>query len=67
MIKTKRDIHHLAINKNDEESKEYIDILCFDMFSPWEPKLLIDIFILAKHQQNYDIIKYANETCVHTI
>ena len=35
MSKTQRDIHHLAINKNDKEIKEYIDSLCIDIFSPW--------------------------------
>ena len=47
--KTQRDIHHLAINKNDKEIKEYIDSLCIDMFTPWEPKLLMDVFILTEH------------------
>ena len=62
--KTQRDIHHLAINKNDKKIKEYIDSLCIDMFSPWEPKLLMDVFILTEHQQNYDIIKHMNKDCV---
>ena len=65
--KTQRDIHHLAINKNDKEIKEYIDSLCIDMFTPWEPKLLMDVFILTEHWQNYDIIKHVNKDCVHTI
>ena len=37
------------------------------MFTPWEPKLLMDVFILIEHQQNYDIIKHVNKDCVHTI
>ena len=37
------------------------------MFTPWEPKLLMHVFILTEHQQNYDIIKHVNEDCVHTI
>ena len=49
MTKAQRDIHHLAINKNDKEIKEYIDSLCINMFSPWEPKLLMDVFILTEH------------------
>ena len=49
MTKTQRDIHHLAINKNDIEIKKYIDSLCIDMFSSWRPKLLMDIFILKGH------------------
>ena len=49
MTKTQRDIHHLATNKNDKEIKEYIDSLYIDMFSPWEPKLLMDVFILIEH------------------
>ena len=36
MTKTQRDFDRLAINKNDKEIKEYIDTLCFNMFSPWE-------------------------------
>ena len=47
--KTPRDIHHLTINKNNKEIKENIDSLCIDMFSPCEPKLLMDIFILEEH------------------
>ena len=35
--KTQRDIHHLAMHKNDKEIKEYIYSLCIDMFSPWRP------------------------------
>ena len=37
------------------------------MFSPWKPKLLIDVFISAEHQQDYSIIKHLDEDCVHTI
>ena len=47
--KTQRDIHCLAINKNNKEIKEYIDSLCIDMFTPWEPKLLMDVYILTEH------------------
>ena len=65
--KTQRDIHHLAMNKNDKEIKEYIDTLCIDMFSPWVPKLLMDVFILSEHREKYDIIKHVNEDYVHTI
>ena len=65
MTKTQRNIHHLAINKNDKEIKEYTDFLCFDMLSLWEPKLLMDVFILTKHQQDYNIIKRIYEDCVH--
>ena len=54
--KTQRDIHHLVINKNDKKVKEYIDSLSIDMFSPLQPKLLMDVVILTEHQQNYDII-----------
>ena len=46
--KTQRDIHHLAINKNDKEIKKYINSLCNDMFTPWEPKLLIGVFLLTE-------------------
>ena len=67
MTKTKTDIHHLAMNKNNEEIKNYIDSLCIDMFSPWKPKLLMDVFILTDHIEKYDIIKHINEDCLHTI
>ena len=66
-IITKSDIHHLAINKNDKEIKEYLVLLYFNMFSPWEPELLMDVFMLTEYQQDYDIIKYMNEGCVQTI
>ena len=67
MTKTQRDIHLLAINKNDKEIKEYIYSLCIDMFSPWESKLLMDVVILTEHQQNNDIIKHVISDCAHTI
>ena len=51
MTTIQRDIHHLAINKNDKEIK---DSFCFDMFSLWEPNLEINIFILTEYQQDYD-------------
>ena len=47
--KTQRGIHHLAINKNNKEIKEYIDSLCINMFSPWEPKLLMEVLILTEN------------------
>ena len=65
ITKAQRDIYHLA-NKNDKEIKQYIDSLCFDMFSSWEPKLLMDAFILTEHWQIYYIINHVNEDCVHT-
>ena len=49
MTKTQIDIHNLAINKNYKEIKEYIDSLCINMFSPWERKLLMDVYILTEH------------------
>ena len=52
MNKIQRGIHQLAINKNDKKIKEYIDSLCIDMFSPKQPKLLMDVFILTAHWQN---------------
>ena len=67
MTKTKRDIQNLPIDKNDKEIKEYINYLYFDMFLPWKPKLLMELFIMAEHQQDYAIIKHFNEDCVHTI
>ena len=48
MTKMQRDIHHLAINKNDKEIKEYIDSLFFNMMSSWAHKLLMDEFILTE-------------------
>ena len=65
--KTQRDIHRLAINKNDKEIKQYFDSLYIDMFTPWEPKLLMNVFIWTEHQQNYGIIKHVNKDCVHNI
>ena len=61
MTKAQNNIHHLAIHKSDKEMKEDIDSLCFNMFSPWELKSLMDVFILAEHQQGYDIINHWNE------
>ena len=65
--KHKKDIHHLAVNKIKKEIKEYMNSLFINMFSPWERKLLMDVFILTEHQQKYDIIKHVNKDCVHNI
>ena len=46
--KTQKDSHPVAIDKNDKEIKEYIDYLCIDLFTPWEPKLLMYVFILTE-------------------
>ena len=46
---------------------EYIDSVCSDMFSPWVPKLLMDVFILSQHHDNYNIIKHVNQDCLHRI
>ena len=46
---------------------EYIDSVCSDMFSPWVPKLLMDVFILSQHHENYNIIKHVNQDCLHRI
>ena len=65
--KTQRDIHHLAINKNNKEIKVYVDSLCIDMFSPRRLKLLMYVSILTEHKHNYVIIKDFKEDCVHTL
>ena len=46
---------------------EYIDSVCSEMFSPCEPKLLMDIFILTQHHEGYDIIKDINQVCLHRV
>ena len=46
---------------------EDIDSVCLEMFSPWVPKLLIDIFILTQHHEGYDIIKHVNQDCLHRV
>ena len=51
--KEQRDFYPLDINKNDKEIKNYIDSLDFDKFSPWEPKLFMNVFKLAEHQKDY--------------
>ena len=45
---------------NDKNQKEFIDSVCSEMLSPWEPKLLMDVFILAKHHKDYNVIKHVN-------
>ena len=55
------------LNNNDQKLMDYIDSVCLDMFSPWEPKLLMDVFILSEHHENYNIIKHVNQDCLHRI
>ena len=31
-------------------------------FPPWEPKSLMDVFILMEHRQTFDVIKHADFT-----
>ena len=44
---------------------EYIDSVCSEMFSPWVPRVLMDVFILTQHYEGYDIIKHVNQDCLH--
>ena len=49
------------IHQNDSKIREYIDSVCVDMFSSWEPKLLMDVYILSQKCKDYNIIKHINE------
>ena len=44
-----------------------IDSVCWEMFSPWVPKLLMDVFILTWHHEDYNIIKHVNEDCLQRL
>ena len=55
------------LNNNDQTLMDYIDSVSSDMFSPWVPKLLMDVFILREHHENYNIIKHVNQDCLHRI
>ena len=57
----------LHLNNNDQTLMDYIDSVCSDMFSPWVPKLLMDVFILSEHHENYNIIEHVNQDCLHRI
>ena len=64
----KRKIYYkFTTNKNDRNLKENIFSVCSNMFSPWEPKLLMDGFILWDYHQDYYIIKHINQDCLFTI
>ena len=52
---------------NNFKIKEYIDSVCMDMFVPWEPKLLIDVFILSQKYKDYNIIKHINEEIFYIV
>ena len=58
---------NFPFNKNDRKLMEYIDSVCSEMFSPWVPKLLMDVFILTQHYEGYDIIKHVNQDCLHRV
>ena len=58
---------NFPFNKNDRKLMEYIDSVCSKMFSPWVPKILMDIFILTQHYEGYDFIKHVNQDCLHMI
>ena len=51
----------ISIHQDIFKIKEYIDSYCLDMFSPWEPKLLMDVCILPQKCKDYNIIKHINE------
>ena len=56
---------NFPFNNNDGKLMECIDSVDSEMFSPWVPKLLMDVFILTQHYEGYDIIKHENEDCLH--
>ena len=35
----------LSVHHNNFKIKEYIDSVCMEMFTPWEPKLFMDVCI----------------------
>ena len=45
----------------DSNMKNYIDSTYSDMFSPWQPKFWLDVFILTEYQKFYNIIKVVLE------
>ena len=49
---------NFPFNQYDRKLMEYIDSVSSEMFSPWLPKLLMDVFILTQHYEGYDIIKH---------
>ena len=51
----------ISIHRDKFKIKEYIDSYSMDMFAPWEPKLLMDVFILSQKCKDYNIIKHINE------
>ena len=44
-------------NNNDMNLMKYMDSVCSEIFSPWVPKLLMEVFILTQHHEDYSIIK----------
>ena len=54
MTKAEKDIHDIAIDKNDDKIKGL-------QLEIWDPKLLINGFILAEDHKDYDIIKHVSE------
>ena len=46
---------------------EYIDSVCWEIFSSWVPKLLMDIHIQTGHHEDYNIFKHLNEDCLHIV
>ena len=58
---------NFPFNNNDRKLMEYINSVCSEMFSPWVAKLLMDVFILTQHHEGYDVIKHANQYCLHRV
>ena len=58
---------NFPFNKNDRKLMECIDSVCLEMFAPWVPKLLMDVFILTQHYEGYDINKHVNQDCLHRV
>ena len=46
---------------------EYIDSVYSEIFSPWVPTLLMDVFIFNQQHEGYDIIKHVNQDCLHRV
>ena len=56
-----------SIHHNNFKIKEYIDSVCMDKILLWEPKLLINVWILSQKYKDYGIIKHVNEDMSYII
>ena len=57
---------NFPFNNNKRKLMEYIDSVYSEIFSPWVPKLLMDV-ILIQHYEGYDIIKHVNQDCLRRV